>query len=195
MGFSVVGWGSLTSPSALAQATQPGKADTLDPAQIKARAQRIKDMRALLSDPDQNVRLAALDEMIKSGDPVMQEVAFETGFASADSAMRSVALRAKIAKIKALTIEVSPPSGGDAAKALNDVGGQTQGLPIKSFDAATGAIVFDGYNSPSGQVSGSELSIRWANKAARFRLESGAMLKGSITGPNVATLPATIRLN
>jgi hypothetical protein len=183
------------SPGALAQATQPGKAETLDPAQIKARAQRIKDMRALLSDPDQNVRLAALDEMIKSGDPVMQEVAFETGFASADSAMRSVALRAKLAKIKSLTIEVSPPSGGDAANALNRVGGQTQVFPIRTFDATTGAIVFDGYNPPTGQLSGSELSIRRDNVAARFRLESGATLKGTITGSNATTLPAIIRLN
>ena len=135
---------TIFSAPVLAQGGAASKSEPLDPAQIRARAQRVKDLRALLADPDQNVRLSALDEMLKSSDPVMQEIAFESGFASADNAMRAVALRAKLGRIKGFAIEIQPPK--DADKKVLEMASQfggTVAVTIKTFDPATGKMELD----------------------------------------------------
>ena len=48
--------------------------------EINERKERINQFRALLNDPDQSTRLAALDVMLKSDDLAMKEVAYGIGF-------------------------------------------------------------------------------------------------------------------
>ena len=74
--------------------------------QIRAHAARIKEARALLDDREPSVRLAALDDMTNSNDAVMQEVAYEAGFSSADGAMRALALKRRLMHMSSLTVEV-----------------------------------------------------------------------------------------
>src|SRR6267143_3880695 len=85
----------------IAQATTAPSAD-----KIRAQSQRMREYRALLGDPDSNVRLAALDEMLKSSEPAMRELAFEAGFASADQNMRALTLRARILSMKSFILEL-----------------------------------------------------------------------------------------
>ena len=53
-----------------------------------------EELRKVLNSPDQNMRLAVFDQMVKSGDEAMKLIAYEAGLASADSVMRTMAFKA-----------------------------------------------------------------------------------------------------
>ena len=154
---------------------------------MSAQSQRMKEYRALLADPDSNVRLAALDEMLKSSEPAMRELAFEAGFASADQNMRALTLRARILSMKSFILEaqnVAKLADEEWRKVTNHFGGPARSYAITKVDAQTGNI--DIPYCPNGRVAGQEFSFSCGNSAVRLRLADGAVMTGTWSYGGVA---------
>ncbi len=150
--------------------------------QIQERSGNMKEFRALLNDPDQTVRLAALDVMLKSDDVAMRELAFGVCFSSADEAMRAVCLKNKFADQKMISIKISDISSPSDTqkKALQDWGG-IYTFTIKSFDEKTGQFVTKGqYVNGTGQLNGTRIEFAQAYCNGTFELSDGAVLKGEL---------------
>ena len=165
-----------TTPIVIAQATTAPSAD-----KIRAQAQRMKEYRALLADPDSNVRLAALDEMLKSDEPALRELAFDAGFASADQNMRALTLRTRILSMKSFILEPQ-----NVEKVADEVWrraiahfGPNPTFTITKVDAQTGNIEIQ---QCPGRVAGQEFSFSCAGNngpAMRLRLTDGAVMTGT----------------
>jgi hypothetical protein len=181
---------SNPTPTLLAQNTSAPSTD-----KIRAQAQRMKEYRALLADPDSNVRLAALDEMLKSSEAALRELAFEAGFASADQNMRALALRARILSMKGFVLELQNAEKLDNErwqKVTAQFGGLTRSFTIKKVDAQTGNI--DIHYCPDARVTGQEFSFSCgAYGTVRLRLTDGAVMIGTISSGNLAA-PVTLTL-
>ncbi|HRP36055.1 MAG TPA: hypothetical protein PLI48_09255, partial [Gammaproteobacteria bacterium] len=52
--------------------------------QARARARQVEEIKQVLNDPDQNVRLAAFEAMVGSDDSLMRELALDAGINSTD---------------------------------------------------------------------------------------------------------------
>ena len=124
-------------------------------AQAQGRADQIAEYRALLNNPDQNVRVAALDVMLKSNDPAMREIAFNLAFSSADDAMRAIALRNKMHYLKTLNFDLSVMENAteNEVEVVNEKFASSYPLLIDGFDDSTGAISFKDRNV-TGQLNG-----------------------------------------
>lgn len=167
------------APMITAQTTTAPSAD-----KIRAQSQRMKEYRALLADPDSNVRLAALDEMLKSSEPALRELAFEAGFASADQNMRALTLRARIFSMKSFILEPQnvPKMEDKEWKALlTRVGANPRfTFTITKVDPQTGNIDLE--HCPGGRVAGQEFSFSCGRLAVRLRLTDGAVMTGTVSG-------------
>jgi hypothetical protein len=169
------------TPIMIAQATTAPSAD-----KIRAQSQRMREYRALLADPDSNVRLAALDEMLKSSEPALRELAFEAGFASADQNMRALALRARILSMKSFILEsqnVAKLADEEWRKVIA-LFGPNPGFTITKVDAQTGNIDLGASgHSYAGRVAGQEFSFSHTsgahNGAVRLRLTDGGVMTGT----------------
>lgn len=123
----------------------------LDVAAIRKQAAQMAEFRSLLADPDQNVRLLAMREAIRSGDVAQREMAIEAGLASNESAMMSVALSGMLTNIQQIVLEVvdkegKPPAKGDASVVLS----------LASFEVNTGRVSGEsGRGVWTGQMQGS----------------------------------------
>ena len=150
--------------------------------QIQERSGRIKEFRTLLNDPDQSMRLAALDVMLKSNDVAMRELAYGVGFSSADDAMRAVCLKNKLADLQTIAIKIDKigsPSDSQK-KALGEWGG-IYSFEIKKYDDKTGQFSSDGmYRKGNGQVSGVGMQFSQTNCSGSFTLGDGAVLVGEL---------------
>ena len=168
--------------------------------QVQERAAKIEEYRRLLNNPDQNVRVAGLDVMLKSDDPAMREIAFNIAFASADDTMRAVALRNKFTYMKNLNFKLS--LGSDPTeqekKAIIIHFGNIYAIKLDSYDSNSGTLKFsDGRGE--GQVSGTGLELQ-DNRGictGNFILGEGAELVGTIhckASGIRGTYKATLRL-
>ena len=150
--------------------------------QIQERSGKIKEFRALLNDPDQTVRLASRDVMLKSDDIAMRELAYGMGFNSADEAMRAVCLKNKFADQKIISVKISEISSpSDSQKKALDAWGGVYTFDVKSFDEKTGQFTTAGsYRKGAGQLNGTrmEFSQNYCNGA--FTLGDGAVLTGEL---------------
>jgi len=163
----------------------PGQAEMSAEAlkqQIQERSGKIQEFRALLNDPDQTVRLAALDVMLKSDDIAMRELAYGMGFNSADEAMRAVALKNKFADQKIISIKIADVSSpSDSQKKALDAWGGTYSFDIKSFDEKTGQFATSGnYRKGTGQLNGTRIEFSQPYCNGAFTLGDGAVLTGEL---------------
>ncbi len=151
--------------------------------QAQERANQISKYRELLSNPDQNVRVAALDVMLKSDDPAMREIAFNIAFVSADSAMRGIALRNKFIYLQTLTfsLELRENASELEKTIIKDKFAYTYNLELKKYDPNSGIIEFRNSNI-KGQVSGTGMSFnnRSDHCNADMVLDDGAELVGTL---------------
>jgi len=150
--------------------------------QIQERSGKIQEFRALLNDPDQTVRLAALDVMLKSDDIAMRELAYGMGFNSADEAMRAVCLKNKFADQKMISIKIADISspGDTQKKALSEWGG-IYTFNIKSFDEKTGQFTTTGhYRNGNGQLNGTRIEFSQPYCNGAFTLGDGAVMAGEL---------------
>jgi hypothetical protein len=168
--------------------------------QAQERAAKIEEYRQLLNNPDQNVRVAGLDVMLKSDDPAMREIAFNIALASADDAMRAIALKNKFLYLKNLNFQLSL---GDSpteieSKAIGEYFGSTFAIELENYDANTGAFTFQGSHG-KGQVSGTGMDLQdtYRRCVGNFTLGDGPELVGKLNctyHANKGSYNATLRL-
>lgn len=146
-----------------------------DPAAIRREAAKLAELRALLADSDSNVRLLTIREVARSGDAAQRQIVIEAGLSSAEGALQEAALRAVLANIRQIVMQVALPDGkaADANEFTN------LALTVKTFDPETG--LFAGYNeSWSGQAQGGTFafttntgnvlgSLVWDAEAGEYR--------------------------
>lgn len=163
-------------------AQQPQNAPNADA--IRARAQRIKEMRALLNDPDATVRLETLNQMLKSDDAALHQLGIEAGFASADQNMRALALRRRLQPPADLVLELSPPETGDTKYVTEYLArwGSHVPLRIMAFDQATGQMKLAGGGSDeSARLSGTLVLVVFKGCRGNLRLQDEGILAGPMS--------------
>jgi hypothetical protein len=89
-----VGVGSLLAAAALAAPAQTQTSIADIAKRINGRADEIAQAERLLRDPDRNKRVAAMEALLKSGDPAFIQVAKAAGLTSSDPIMRAEAVKA-----------------------------------------------------------------------------------------------------
>ncbi|MCB1800124.1 MAG: hypothetical protein KDI82_00405 [Gammaproteobacteria bacterium] len=165
---------------------------------IQARADKIKEFRALLNNPDQTVRLAALDVMLKSSDVAMRELAYGVCFNSADQAMRGVCLINKMADLQTVAIridDIGDPT--DSQKKALLEWGDNYVFTIENVDEKTGRFETKGsYRNGAGQIAGTGIEFAQNYCSGSFVLADGAELVGELgcRGGWAGTFPGRIRL-
>jgi len=152
---------------------------------IKKRSAEMAEVKALLNDPDQSTRLAAMDMMLKSSDTAMKEQAYSAGFNSADDAVRAIALRNKLNEIASLTLYFTLPEAATEAdkKTYQKFGGSLT-LVMDKYDEKTAKFTAAstkeaGYNKP-GNVSGLTLSFGTYYCSGTLLLNEQSELAGNV---------------
>lgn len=152
-------------------------------ARIREAAGRLAGYRKLLEDPDPNIRLAALGEMMSSPDVAARELAFKLGFASADSVMRSLALRQRLLNAKFIVLEIERDDGMSQQqweKSIAPYGGSKISIPSFSLDPVTGEMKCG--SSQIGRLSGEEMDFRTSGGAiGKMRLGPNATMTGRLS--------------
>ena len=167
---------------------------------IQQRSQTIQEFRALLNDPDQTVRLAALDAMLKSDDIAMRELAYGICFNSADQTMRVVCLKNRFADLRTVAVtigDIDDPTEKQQ-EALADWGGLYD-FEIKDYDEKTGQFTISGesaYYQGKGQIVGTGVAFSQKVCDGSFRLADGGVLVGELncTRGWAGTYPGRISL-
>lgn len=163
---------AYSQPADKAQARPAG----LDPAAIRREAAKLAELRALLADPDPNVRLLTIREVARNGDAAQRQLAIEAGVSSAESIVQEAALRAMFANVQQIVLQLAPSEGKSAS------GDERTNLTftVEKFDPETGRISGRNYNSWSGQIQGSTFafsansgtwsgSLIWDAEAGEYR--------------------------
>ena len=150
---------------------------------IREAAGRLARFRKLLEDPDANVRLAALNEMLTSSEVAVRELAFKLGFASPDSEMRSLALRQRLLFAKFIVLELDRDekmSQQQWEKSIAPYGGAKISLQSFSLDPLTGEVKSG--STQIGRLSGEVMDFRIPNGAVgRMRLGPNATMTGQLS--------------
>ncbi|SFM98009.1 hypothetical protein [Marinobacter pelagius] len=169
--------------------------------EISERKERINQFRALLNDPDQSTRLAALDVMLKSDDLAMKEVAYGVGFNSADDAMRALALKGKFRDITVLPFKLTAgEEETESEKSTLEKWSGSYSFTLGEFDESTGQFTFFGGDAPrstmKGQISGTGLEFQSYRCQGYFTLGDSANLIGELrcNAPHEGTYAASARL-
>lgn len=151
--------------------------------QARARSRDMEEMKAVLNGPDQNMRLAAFDVMVRSGDEAMRQVALDLGLASADPLMQAMAFKETILSLNRIvfTLELDttePDSVQQKAQAYLNSNGATYEIPIASVDRDTG--VFTIKSTHTGQVNGTTLTFKNGYDTGQLELVDETTIKGKI---------------
>ena len=97
-------------PATLAQ--QKGDAaKRIDAAEIRRQAAQRAEFRALLADPDADVRLMTMRAAIQSGDEAEREAAIAAGLASNETAMLEQAIRGIMKSTQTIIIQFADGDG------------------------------------------------------------------------------------
>ncbi len=160
--LSALGLSALSLPTvAHAQGTA---AEILERARGQAR--EIEELRKILNGPDQNLRLATFDAMVKSGDEALRLIAYETGLASADSVLRAMAFKALVLGQNNLHLTLAPDPS--APKPIQEASaeyvvknGSGLVVPIDNRNAEAGTFKSGNWQ---GQVSGGELVFSYSSR-------------------------------
>ncbi len=161
--LTALGMAELSIPS-LAHA-QGTAAEILERARGQARD--IEELRKILNGPDQNMRLATFDAMVKSGDEALRLIAYEAGLASADSVMRAMAFKALVLSQNNLHLTLTPDPSAPKPTQEASVdylvkNGSGLVVPIDSRNPESGSFKA---NNWQGQVSGTELVFSYGSRA------------------------------
>jgi hypothetical protein len=170
------------SADALAQASA---ADIIEEA--RARARQVEELKQILNDPDQNVRLAAFEAMVASDDPLMRELALDAGLASTDQVLRGMALRHAVLSLKQLNITLSadesaPKPVQELSTAYLTKSGNNYVLVMdpKTSDVTRGTFNAPGNTSHTGNVSGLVVTFNYQYYTGELHLQDDNTLGGVI---------------
>jgi hypothetical protein len=178
----------LATAALAAPAAAPAQKIDIDAirAQAQASAGEFAELRALLADPDVNLRLAAFDAMVAHGDPSLYEIAVTTGLADVNEVVQSRALWESLSRRKSLILQVDPEGtlSGDAKAALdNQYQGQvilnvTQVFPdVKCLNFAGASECRVGF---SADVAGLMMIINSGGLTGELTLGSDGILRGEV---------------
>jgi hypothetical protein len=155
---------------------------------IKKRSGEIAEVKALLNDPDQNTRAAAIDVMLKSDDTAMREIAYSTGFNSADDSIRAIALRNKLNETDSFTMYFTLPEDASAElKKQYDYFGGSLTLLFKEYNERTGKFKVNSSKQTSsastkpGNVSGLTFTFNTRYCGGTLSLNEESELEGIVT--------------
>ena len=149
----------------------------------RARAAEIEKLKKVINEePDQNVRLAAFDLMVNSGDTVMHEIAVEAGLASADKLLQAAAFKAAMMDLDRLhlTLVVDEDASEGirkASRAYLDKNGDQYVLPFDKKDPKAGTISARYF---SAEVIGTRLTYTWSNHNGALSLKDDNAVSGDI---------------
>lgn len=129
----------------------------------RGQAREIEELRKVLNGPDQNLRLATFDAMVKSGDEALRLIAYETGLVSADSLLRAMAFKTLVLSQNNLHLTLTPDPS--APKSIQQASadylaknGSGLVVPIDGRNAEAGTFKSGNWQ---GQVSGTELVFNY----------------------------------
>jgi hypothetical protein len=170
--------GLATTQGAIAQ-------DSVDDILEKARSQARdyeKLKRVLVEEPDQNVRLAAFDLMVKDGDSMLHAIAVDAGLASADRLLQAAAFKEAIMSLDRLhlTLSLDKTASQDMqekAKQYLDTKGDALVIVFRKKDARAGT-----FSGPSlnGEVSGTLLTYKLGYGSGTLELKDDNAISGTV---------------
>ncbi|MFO7542416.1 MAG: hypothetical protein R6W97_06335 [Thiobacillus sp.] len=148
----------------------------------RTQAREIEELRKILNGPDQNMRLATFDAMVKSGDEAMRQIAYEAGLASADSVMRAMTFKTLMMSKDNLHLTLTPDPTApkqlqDASAGLLSKEGNGFVVPMKRKNMDEGK--FD-TGSGEGQISGLEFVFTYAASKGSLTLQDDNSLSGTV---------------
>jgi len=154
----------------------------------RAEAKEFNEFKLALEDPDQSVRLAVFEQMLKQPAAPLRMMAIQAGLTSSDDIMRSRALVAQILDMDHLVIhlkvnEKANSKSQEATKKLLLRDGDVWRLSIrqKNPDDNTFSI---GVGEYSGKVNGLQVSLLRGPSGMHFQLDDNNRLVGRYTSPN-----------
>ena len=153
VGCMMIVAGGVAAAQPAKPAEPPRTQATFDAASIRRQAGVLAEFRAMLADPDSNVRLLAMREAIRVGDASQRQMAIEAGLASNESSMVEVALRGILTNVQQIVIEATDAEG----KITIDGNSSALKLSVAQFDAETGkasGVSSCNMNSSDGKWSG-----------------------------------------
>lgn len=155
--------------------------------QARARARQVEEIKQVLNDPDQNVRLAAFEAMVGSDDALMRELALDAGLNSTDQVLRGMALRHAVLGLAQLTIslavdESAPKEIQESSREFLLKNGSVYTMTIdeKSKDLSTGAFHAVGQPSHRGNVSGLVVTFKYSYYSGELHLQDDNTLAGTM---------------
>ncbi|PKH33593.1 HEAT repeat domain-containing protein [Shewanella sp. ALD9] len=164
---------------------------------IKKRAGAIAEIKGFLNDSDPNIRIAALDSMLKSDDTAMREMAYSMGLNSADDTLRAITLRNKFNSLNVLGINFKLPE--DADEKIKSTFAKYGGgivLNLRKYDEKNGRFEF----KPNyigvyydGNISGLMLQFDGGSCNGNLTFNEESIYSGDVTC-NGITFPATLNI-
>ena len=155
--------------------------------QARARARQVEEIKQVLNDPDQNVRLAAFEAMVGSDDSLMRELALDAGLNSTDEVLRGMALRQAVLGLAQLTITLAvdtaaPKAIQDSSREFLEKNGNSYVMAIdpKTRDLSTGAFNMPGNVNQRGNVSGRVVTFKYSYYTGELHLQEDNTLAGTV---------------
>ncbi len=154
----------------------------IEAAREKAR-QYEKLKKILVEDPDQNVRLATFDLMIRNDDTTMREIALDVGLSSADVLLQSAAFKEAIMGMDNLHLIVAVDDN-TSMKMQEECGklitkwGKTKVIELRGKDREKGT--FSSHHA-KGQILGRRLTFTVNSTSATLELVDNNALEGSVS--------------
>ena len=175
----------LALTAGLAVAGNLAAQDSIEALLEKARSQGQKYeklKRVLNEEPDQNVRLAAFDLMIRDGDTMMRDIAVDAGLASADRLLQAAAFREAVMSLDRLHLTLSVDTSAAAemqenAKQYLDKKGDALVVVLRKKDPKAGT--FSGPNL-SGEVTGTLVTYKWGYGSGSLELKDDNAVGGNV---------------
>ena len=175
--IALSGAAAFAQPAAPPAPQKPPAPGQINPAEIRRQAAQRAEFRALLADPDADVRLLTMREAIVNGDAIQRSAAIEAGLASNETAMLELALRGVMTDTQVVTIEFLDKDG----KITTEGGNANMRLLVKKFDPATGRFEGDiacgGNPAFVGQLQGAVFAFKqnenWCSGTLTWSPETG----------------------
>jgi len=172
---------ALASAAWLQPAEAASAAELLEQARGKSRD--YEELKAVLTGPDANMRLATFEVMAASGDPALQELATDVALAGTDTVLQALALKSLVLSQDAMTFSLEvdtsqPQEIQDKAQAILAANGNLYMRKITETDPATGIFKMKQYQ---GQVSGTRVSFKHSYDTGTLELVDEVTLRGPVT--------------
>ncbi|MEE2002492.1 hypothetical protein QWY20_13600 [Alkalimonas sp. MEB108] len=168
--------------------------------EIMRRAEDISRYQALLAHSEANIRLSALDTMLKSSDTTIREIAYAAGISSVDDVTLSITLRNRFNELNQLTALIHYPermeslvsefrkSNGDFINFNVDSYNESAGsFRVRSLARATGP--------GSGSINGLSVSMRQGSCSINASFTENGLFEGMYFCTDGMSVPVSFRID